>query len=123
MFKCLATANFAAAFLALGLTTAGADQPYGTWLRPSTGGMVEAFACGGGMGLKVIKSNDKAKLGKIIMCGAKPTGANKYGGSIKNLEDGNTYAGKVEIRGDAMDLSGCGLGGLICKTETWRRVK
>ena len=100
-----------------------AEAPYGTWLRPSTGGKIEAFQCGGGFGLKVVASKDRAKVGQVIMYGARSTGGNNYGGSIKNLEDGNTYTGKVEIIGNSMNLSGCGFGGLICKTETWRRTK
>ena len=98
-------------------------SPYGIWLRPSTGGKIQSFKCGGGIGLKVVQSKDKAKVGKTIMCGAKSTGANKYTGSIKNLEDGKTYAGKVQINGNTMSLSGCVLGGLICKTENWKRLK
>ncbi len=104
-------------------TAAQAGSPYGTWLRPTTGGHIMAFRCGGGLGLKVTKSRDPAKVGKTIMCGAKPSGTNRYQGSIRNLEDGNTYTGKVLIKGRKMDLSGCVMGGLFCKTETWRRIK
>lgn len=108
---------------ALAVTVAHAASPYGNWLRPTTGGVVKVFKCKSGLGLRVIKSKDKAKLNKIIMCGARKTGANSYAGSILNLEDGKTYTGKVVIRGNKMDLSGCVLGAIFCKTETWQKTK
>ena len=55
------------------------------------------------------------------MCGAKDVGGGRYEGSIKNLDDGQTYTGVVEIKGKTMNLSGCVLGGLICKTDAWQR--
>ncbi len=113
------------AVLAFGATSSAAvaASPYGTWLRPSTGGKIQAYKCKGGLGLKVVASKKKSNVGQTIMCGAKKTGDNSYQGSIKNLEDGETYTGKVEIDGHFMHLSGCVLGGLICKTDKWQRVK
>ncbi|MEL6297127.1 MAG: DUF2147 domain-containing protein [Pseudomonadota bacterium] len=108
--------------LMLAAPTIASADPSGTWLRPSTGGKIQAFKCGGGLGLRVTASKTKAHVGKRIMCGAKKTGANRYEGSIRNLEDGKTYSGKVVIKGRKMDLSGCVLGGLVCKTDTWRKI-
>ena len=112
-----------ASLLAASATAASAASPYGTWLRPSTGGKISAFKCGGSLGFKVVKSDKAANVGQVIMCGAKKTGANNYEGNIKNLDDGQTYIGKIHIQGDEMSLSGCVLGGLICKTDTWMRTK
>lgn len=122
MSKSLTITTSALLILATTLSAANAGSPYGTWLRPSTGGKIAAFKCGGGFGLKVVKSRDRKKVGRVLMCGAKSTGKNRFGGSIKNIEDGNTYTGKVVIRGNRMVLSGCVFGGLICKSETWRRT-
>ncbi|MEZ5843726.1 MAG: DUF2147 domain-containing protein [Hyphomicrobiaceae bacterium] len=102
--------------------TAAAASPNGTWLR-SNGAQVLVFTCGGGLGMKVTKSPDKAKVGKQIMCGAKSTAANRWEGSLLNLDDGQTYKGIVELKGGALSLSGCVLGGIICKTDSWQRVK
>lgn len=88
----------------------------GTWLRPKTGKQVKSFPCGGGLGLKVVHS------GQVIMCGAKPTGGGKYSGDLTSTEDGNVYSGTVTMGGSNLQLSGCVLGGLICKNETWSRV-
>ncbi len=109
------------ALLAGALVIAGATVQAaglnGTWLRPKTGKHVKSFSCGGGLGLKVVHS------GKVIMCGAKAKGGGKYEGTLTSTEDGNQYSGTVTFAGNKLQLSGCVLGGLICKTETWTRVK
>lgn len=116
-FKRIATAALAT----LVLSSSAIASPLGVWQRTSTGGEIEAFDCGGGIGLKVVKSTDAAKVGKQIMCGAKPAGENRWEGTILNLEDGKEYKGVITLSNNALKLSGCVLGGLICKTENWAR--
>ena len=94
----------------------------GTWLRDN-GAHVQAFDCGGGLGLKVTKSPEANKIGKTIMCGAKASGPNKWKGTVLNLDDGQKYSGYVTLSGNSLTLSGCVLGGLICKNDTWSRLK
>lgn len=110
--------------LALGMLTATAAtaSPYGTWKR-SNGALIKVYSCGGGLGMKVVKSPSPKKVGKTIMCGAKKSGANKWKGSVLNLDDGQRYSGYVKQSGSSLTLSGCVLGGLVCKNDTWRRVK
>lgn len=96
---------------------AKASELDGTWLRPSSGKHVKSYSCGGGLGLKVIDS------GKVIMCGAKAAGGGTYKGTLTSTEDGQQYSGTVTMGGKSLQLSGCVLGGLICKNETWSRVK
>ncbi len=99
-----------------------AGSPIGTWLR-SNGAHISVFNCGGGIGMRVVKSPEPHKVGKLIMCGAKKTGANKWKGSLLNLDDGQTYSGYVTLKDSRLSLSGCVLAGLICKTDTWSRLK
>lgn len=96
---------------------ANAADIQGTWLRPKTGRHVQSYGCGGGLGLKVVET------GQVIMCGAKSKGGGKYAGTLTSTEDGNQYSGTVTMGGSKLHLSGCVLGGLICKSETWSRVK
>jgi uncharacterized protein (DUF2147 family) len=103
-------------------STATADPANGNWLR-SNGAHILAFDCGGGLGLKVTKSPEPQKVGKTIMCGAKPTSPNKWKGTVLNLDDGQQYMGYVTLNGNSLLLSGCILGGLICKSDTWSRIK
>ncbi len=113
----------AAAFLVMGAEAASAASPDGLWLRPKTGAHVLAYTCGGGLGLKIIKSAKKETIGTVIMCNAKKVGPNKWQGDLKSTEDGRTYTGKVTLSGSKLELRGCAILGLICKTEEWSRVK
>ncbi len=114
-----------ATILAMGATSTFAS-PNGVWLRPKSGAHVQVFNCGGGLGMKIIKAaagrgNTK---GKTIMCGAKPDGANKWRGSLLSTEDGNTYTGILTLTGSkSLKLEGCVLGGIICQSESWSRIR
>ena len=99
-----------------------AASPNGNWYRPKTGATIKVFNCGGGLGMRVIKSKTPSKVGKLIMCGAKKTSSNKWKGSIKNLDDGKTYTGYVTLNSARrLTLQGCALGGLICKSDSWTK--
>lgn len=117
-----AAASGLAAGLSIVAAPALAASANGTWLRDN-GAHIQAFDCGGGLGLKVVKSPEANKVGKTIMCGATKTGENKWKGSVLNLDDGQKYSGYVTLNGDSLTLSGCVLGGIICKNDTWSRIK
>jgi uncharacterized protein (DUF2147 family) len=104
------------------VNAAEAGSVNGNWLR-SNGAHVQAFDCGGGLGLKVTKSPEPKKVGKTIMCGAKKTAENKWKGTVLNLDDGQSYTGYAVLNGNSLTLSGCVLGGLVCKDDTWSRIK
>jgi uncharacterized protein (DUF2147 family) len=103
-----------------------ADEPFGTWVRPSTGTQVNFYNCGGKLCGKIVAVKDqsrKGEIGTMIMNGAARTGDNEWRGDVLNTEDGKTYSGVVTLEGpNALNLKGCALG-FICKGETWQRVK
>jgi uncharacterized protein (DUF2147 family) len=103
-----------------------ADDPFGTWMRPSTGTQVNFYNCGGKLCGKIVAVKDqsrKAEIGTMIMNGAARTSDNEWRGDVLNTEDGKTYSGVVTLEGpSALNLKGCALG-FICKGETWQRVK
>ncbi|PIO44924.1 DUF2147 domain-containing protein [Phyllobacterium zundukense] len=51
----------------------------------------------------------------------KPTGEGNYAGTLYDTESGKTYSGKAKFSDQSVELSGCVLGGLICKASVWRR--
>jgi uncharacterized protein (DUF2147 family) len=117
--------------LALGLGvvfvgSARAADPFGTWVRPSTGTQVNFYNCGGKLCGKIVAVKDqsrKGEIGTLIMNGAAKSGDNEWRGDVLNTEDGKTYSGVVTLEGpNALNLKGCALG-FICKGETWQRVK
>lgn len=113
-----------AAFLALYPVSAIAGEPYGTWLRTSTGTQIEFYDCGGKLCAKVAKVADPAKqsaVGSMVMDGADPTGDNKWKGTL--MSEGKSYSGYVTLIDDGhLKLEGCALGGLLCKSDTLTRV-
>lgn len=116
----------AGGFAILFAASARADDPYGTWMRPSTGTQVNFYNCGGKLCGKIVAVKDqsrKGEIGTVIMNGAARTSDNEWRGDLLNTEDGKTYSGVVTMEGpDALNLKGCALG-FICKGETWHRVK
>lgn len=44
-----------------------------------------------------------------------------YKGEVKKLDEGKTYTGKASVKGNTLSLSGCVMGGLICKSESLTR--
>lgn len=114
----------------LSIAAAGAAlaaDPYGTWVRPSTGTQVNFYDCGGKLCGKITAVKDQSKkdtVNKVIMSGAAKTGGNTWAGDLLNTDDGQTYSGKVTLESaNALKLEGCALAGIVCKGETWNRVK
>ena len=111
--------------LATSALPALAADPYGMWLRASTGTELEFYDCGGKLCAKVVKVTDPAKqasVGTIVMDGAVKKGANVWKGALTT--EGKTYKGIVTLIDDnSLKLEGCALGGLLCKGDTLSRVE
>jgi uncharacterized protein (DUF2147 family) len=119
-------AALAGLFSAWLVGAASAADPYGTYVRPSTGGQVQFYDCGGKLCGKVVKvaAGGKAEnMGKVIMNGAAKSGDNAWKGNIISLDDGNTYSGTLTVlSAKEVQLEGCTLA-VLCKSETWTKVK
>jgi uncharacterized protein (DUF2147 family) len=112
--------------LSFGLaTSARAADPYGVWMRPSTGTQVNFYDCGGKLCGKIVAVKDqsrRSKVGTVIMTGASQSGDNQWKGNLLNTDNGKTYQGVVTLRGpNAMRLEGCVA--FICQGETWSKVR
>jgi uncharacterized protein (DUF2147 family) len=135
----------AIALVALGATgSALAADATGTWLTQNGTSRVKIADCGGALCGTIVwlkEPNDEAGkpktdknnpdaarktkplIGTQIVLGMKPSGANKWAGQVYNAEDGKTYSGNLTLTGDnALQLQGCALGGLLCKSQTWTRA-
>jgi uncharacterized protein (DUF2147 family) len=110
----------------LGLaTSARAADPYGVWMRPSTGTQVNFYDCGGKLCGKIVAVKDRSRrseVGTVIMTGASQSGDNQWKGDLLNTDNGKTYKGVVTLRGaNALRLEGCVA--FICQGETWSKIK
>jgi uncharacterized protein (DUF2147 family) len=105
--------------------TASAADPYGIWMRPSTGSQVSFYDCGGKLCGKVIAVRDqsrKSEIGTVIIKGAVKSGDNQWSGDLLNTDNGKTYAGVITLQGpNALNLKGCVA--IFCQSETWTKVK
>jgi uncharacterized protein (DUF2147 family) len=129
----------ASMMLLLPASSAKAADATGEWTRPSGSSRIKIAPCGGNLCGTIVwlkeprndtKNPDPAKqskplLGTQIVLGMKATGKDgQWKGEVYNAEDGKTYTGFIQMEGaDKMTLEGCVMGGLICKGETWSRVK
>jgi len=52
-----------------------------------------------------------------------PDGANEWGdGTIWAPDDDKTYDSSMELSGNTLEVSGCVLGGIICRGQDWTRL-
>ena len=123
-----------------------AADPNGTWLTQTGTSRIRVADCGGALCGTIVwlkepndpetgkpktdKNNSDASrrsrplIGTQIVLGMKPAGADKWTGQVYNAEDGKTYSGTLTMAGgDSLQLQGCALGGLVCKSQTWTRAK
>lgn len=117
--------SLAVASLMAGLSGAArAAEPHGVYVRPSTGTQVNFYDCGGKLCGKVVAVKDQARkgeIGKMILTGAAKTGPNKWEGDLIDVSADKTYSGVITQEASGLNLKGCFL--MICKGETWKKVK
>lgn len=113
----LAVSALAAGGIISASTFAFAAEPIvGSWKR--TNGTILQYSSAGGNKYcgKVMTGEYK---GQSIGCMSGTGG--KYKGEVKKLDEGKTYTGKASATTSQMSLSGCVLGGMICKSEKLTR--
>lgn len=135
-----------ALFTLAGAGFAAAADAYGTWTTGDGKARVRIASCGGALCGTIVSLREpidpetgrpktdkhnadagkrkRPMIGVPIVLGMKPNGAGKWAGRVYNAEDGKTYTGYLTLTGaNSLDLQGCVLGGLICKSQTWTRAK
>jgi uncharacterized protein (DUF2147 family) len=122
------------------LRASAAPEPIGEWLIEDGEARVRIASCGAelcgtiawikeGSSSVDVNNPDPAKrtrplLGSAVLLGLKQTGEGQWTGSLYDAEDGRTYTGKLSVVDERhIKVSGCVLGGLICQSQTWTRVK
>jgi uncharacterized protein (DUF2147 family) len=115
------------------------DDIIGVWRHPDNGSNIQIYTCGGGACAKVVSVADPGRkdthnpdpklrsrpvVGVVIMNGGKKVGPLKWQGRLYNTLDGGTYSGTLELMSEKqLKLSGCVLGGLVCDSRVWTRVR
>jgi uncharacterized protein (DUF2147 family) len=108
----------------------------GTWLSQSGETRVRISPCGAQMCGTIVwvkspgkdihnpdagqRNRDLVGLRMITMS---PNGDNQWKGTLYRYTDGQTFSGTMKLSGqNTMELSGCVMGGIICRAQTWTRV-
>jgi len=134
----LRTKNILCALLVTGMLTsvamADAQEIAGTYVNETGRTKVQISECNVGVcgtivwmskPVNDVNNPDASKRDRSVVgiqaVTLKETGSGTYAGTLYDPESGKTYSGKAKLLGDAVELSGCVMGGLICKSSTWRR--
>ncbi|EEY04227.1 DUF2147 domain-containing protein [Brucella neotomae] len=88
----------------------------GTWKRPN-GTLISYAACGANKFCGTVMTGEYK--GKSI--GTMSSKDGNYKGEVNKFDEGKTYSGKASVKGNTLSLSGCVMGGLICKSESLAR--
>lgn len=124
-----------AAALVLVAGAASADPVEGVWkTKPDDNGNfghVEIAPCGAKLCGTLVKAFDGAgapvdspNVGKQIVWDMVAKGDGAYGdGKVWAPDRDKTYNSKMQLSGDGLAVSGCVLGGMICRASDWSRVK
>jgi uncharacterized protein (DUF2147 family) len=122
-------------FLLAGAAQAQALDPSGTYLSESGETQVRIAKCGQAYCGTIVSIQGDAKdvnnpetslrgrslVGVQMISDIRPSG-NGFTGQLYNYKDGKTYTGKMSFAGKSMQVSGCVLGGLICRSQTWAKL-
>ncbi|QFU16256.1 DUF2147 domain-containing protein [Microvirga thermotolerans] len=119
-----------------GPALAQSADPSGIYLSESKETRVRVAKCGNAYCGTIVSVQGEAKdvnnpdpnlrgrnlVGVQMITDIRPSG-DGFTGQLYNYKDGKTYTGKMSFKGgNAMQLSGCILGGLICRSQTWTKI-
>ena len=130
---------FAMALMALavpaGATSAPVPRPDGLWLNPHNSVAVRAGPCGANLCGWIVWANQEAQAdakeeGAVTLVGTELLrnyhldGGSTWIGTVFVPDMGRSFASKIDLIGaDRIKVSGCILGGLICKSQVWTRIE
>jgi uncharacterized protein (DUF2147 family) len=132
--------------LLLATATARAAEPIGLWLTDEGKARVRIvrcaeLLCGTIVALKDpidpatgkpradTENEDVAERGRPVIgidvvIGMKPAGTDKWSGQFYSPEEGKTVSGNLLMKdANTLQVEGCLLGGLLCRSEIWTRAK
>ena len=118
---------------ALSAGQANAAQPVeGLWRNPIGSAIIEIAPCSAALCGKVVWASARGKrevakntanvVGTTVLTGLKKTGAHWTGQLFIPDDNIHVSARLQRLNNDQLKLTGCGLLGLICRTQIWTRV-
>ncbi|HEX8364809.1 MAG TPA: DUF2147 domain-containing protein [Allosphingosinicella sp.] len=132
LFSAAAAALFAVTSFA-GTADAQTQQPTGVWRNPRNTVHVRIQPCGRAMCGTVVWASPRAQqkareagtrnlIGAQLFRQLQPQGTGTWGGRVFVPDRARTVAGTLRVTGRSAIVSGCIVGGLVCRSQTWTRV-
>lgn len=116
-----------AAPLLISTAAVASSDPKGTWLVAERDARVRIDSCGDALCGWIAWMKGPAafaKVGQRVLWDMRADADGVWKGKAFDPRDGNTYSGKLTMSGgDSLTVTGCVLGGLICRTQSWARAK
>ncbi|MGE3245704.1 MAG: DUF2147 domain-containing protein [Beijerinckiaceae bacterium] len=104
---------------------ATAESPFGTWARGDGKARVKIAKCGANLcATNVwIKNSGSEKVGDVLVMKVKRMGERLWKGSAYDPQRKLSMSMQMNVRASTMSTSGCLLGGLVCRSTSWSRLK
>jgi uncharacterized protein (DUF2147 family) len=111
-----------------------ADPAVGLWSNPKGTLQVRTRRCGEGLCATVVGASAKAQakaaaagvpslVGTELFSNFRPAGAGDWVGTLYVPDKGKRVSSKLETNaGRNVKVSGCLIGRILCKTQTWTRA-
>lgn len=117
-----------AAVFAAALTVpaaAVAQDAKGNWMRGDGIARVVVSSCGEALCMKNtwIKPGSSEKVGEYLILNVKPDGSGVWKGSGRDPQRDVNFSAEIKVAGDNMTTSGCVVGGLVCRSTQWSRLR
>lgn len=105
---------------------AEAESPMGEWARGDGAAKVRIAPCGENICATNtwIKPGTKSeKTGDVLVMTISKDGQGTYKGSAFDPQRNMNFKLKLTVEGKSMTTRGCVLGGIVCKSVSWSKVK
>lgn len=131
MFFCIALLSLLTATVSA--ASAGA-APTGLWLNPHNSVAVRTGACGDKLCGWVVGASKEALsdakdsgvanlLGTELLEDYVPAGHDSWSGTVYVPDMGHHFSSRInQLSARALQIKGCLLGGMICKSQTWAHI-
>ena len=118
------TALVLASLLVTG-SQAQAQSPSGIWARGDGNARVRIAPCGANICATNtwIRKPGSEKVGQVLIMKVKKVAAGLWKGTAFDPQRNLTVSMQMKVRARSMITSGCIVGGLICKSTNWSRIK
>jgi len=105
------------------------DEPVGLWQNPRATIRVRTAPCGTALCGAIVAAAPTADAGVTSLIGTellrdyRQIGPDRWAGTVYVPDMGHSFSSRiVQLSPDTLQISGCLIGGFLCKSQIWKRV-